>query len=258
MRTRTRPGRRLTLAAAARPGAGDRAADARPEPRGRVAEREPGLGDQDRDQRRGGFPLRGQPGRHAALRSVPGAARHHRATRRRSRLQWLDRGRLQLRFRYPGRRQRGDRSGEAPVDVALSRAVPGHPERSLRRGRIQPASTVWPCTGGNCSNWVSFLDAVVGAIKASGVTVAYDIWNEPDETEFWTPGMDSTQYFQMWDTAVQTIRSLDPGAITLGPSLPPPPGRTPASGRRGSRTPRQPGHSPARSPITSRATVTIP
>jgi hypothetical protein len=89
----------------------------------------------------------------------------------------------------------------------------------------QPASTVWPCTSGNCSNWVSFLDAVVGAIKASGVTVAYDIWNEPDETEFWTPGMDSTQYFQMWDTAVQTIRSLDPGAITLGPSLAATPGQ---------------------------------
>ncbi len=89
----------------------------------------------------------------------------------------------------------------------------------------QPANTVWPCASGNCSNWVSFLDSVVGAIKASGVTVAYDIWNEPDETEFWTQGMNSTQYFQMWDTAVQTIRGLSSGATIIGPSLAATPGQ---------------------------------
>lgn len=83
----------------------------------------------------------------------------------------------------------------------------------------QPSSTVWPCASGNCSNWVAFLDDVVGAINASGVSVAYDIWNEPDESIFWSPGMDTTEYFEMWDTAVDTIESLDSSAVTLGPSL---------------------------------------
>jgi hypothetical protein len=83
----------------------------------------------------------------------------------------------------------------------------------------QPSNTTWPCAGGNCANWVTFLDDVVGAIKASGVTVAYDIWNEPDESIFWAPGMNSTEYLQMWNTAVSTLRSLVPGAALLGPSL---------------------------------------
>src|SRR5450756_1131621 len=72
----------------------------------------------------------------------------------------------------------------------------------------QPSGTTFPCASGNCANWVSFLDSVVGAIQASGVTVTYDIWNEPDESIFWAPGMDTTQYFNMWDTGVTTILSL--------------------------------------------------
>jgi hypothetical protein len=83
----------------------------------------------------------------------------------------------------------------------------------------QPSSTTWPCASGNCANFVTFLDDVVGAIKASGVSVAYDIWNEPDESIFWAPGMNTTEYFQMWNTAVTTLRSLAPGATLLGPSL---------------------------------------
>jgi hypothetical protein len=83
----------------------------------------------------------------------------------------------------------------------------------------QPSNTTWPCAGGNCANFVTFLDDVVGGIKASGVSVAYDIWNEPDESIFWAPGMNTTEYFQMWNTAVSTLRSIAPGATLLGPSL---------------------------------------
>jgi hypothetical protein len=92
----------------------------------------------------------------------------------------------------------------------------------------QPSSTTWPCAGGNCANFVTFLDDVVGAIKASGVTVAYDIWNEPDESIFWAPGMNTTEYFQMWNTAVSTLRSLAPGAALLGPSLAADPEQSPS------------------------------
>ena len=81
------------------------------------------------------------------------------------------------------------------------------------------AGTTWPCAGGNCANFVTFLDDVVGAIKASGVTVTYDLWNEPDTSEFWAPGVDTTQYFEMWDTADNTIKSLAPSAFTVGPDF---------------------------------------
>jgi Ricin-type beta-trefoil lectin domain len=83
----------------------------------------------------------------------------------------------------------------------------------------QPSGTTWPCAGGNCANFVTFLDDVVGAIQASGVTVTYDIWNEPDTSEFWAPGVDTTQYFEMWDTADNTIKSLAPSALTVGPDF---------------------------------------
>ena len=75
----------------------------------------------------------------------------------------------------------------------------------------QPSDTTWPCAGGNCANFVTFLDDVVGAIQASGVTVTYDIWNEPDTSSFWAPGVDTTQYFEMWDTAVQHDQEPRPG-----------------------------------------------
>ena len=83
----------------------------------------------------------------------------------------------------------------------------------------QPSGTTWPCAGGNCANFVTFLDDVVGAIKASGVTVTYDLWNEPDTSAFWAPGVDTTQYFEMWDTADNTIKSLAPSALTVGPDF---------------------------------------
>ena len=91
----------------------------------------------------------------------------------------------------------------------------------------QPSGTTFPCASGNCANWVSFLDSVVGAIQASGVTVTYDIWNEPDESIFWAPGMDTTQYFNMWDTGVTTIRQLAASALTVGPSLAADPAQNP-------------------------------
>ena len=83
----------------------------------------------------------------------------------------------------------------------------------------QPSDTTWPCTDDNCANYVTFLDDVVGAIQASGVTVTYDIWNEPDTSAFWAPGVDTTQYFEMWDTAYKTIKSLAPSALTVGPDF---------------------------------------
>jgi hypothetical protein len=83
----------------------------------------------------------------------------------------------------------------------------------------QPSNTMYPCTNGNCSNWVTFLDTVVGELQATGLKFAYDIWNEPELSIFWGPGVNTTQYFQMWDTAYREIRRIAPGATIVGPSF---------------------------------------
>jgi hypothetical protein len=83
----------------------------------------------------------------------------------------------------------------------------------------QPSNTVYPCANGNCSNWISFIDDVVADVQAAGVNVNYDIWNEPDNGSFWAPGYAGTQYFQMWNAAVNEIRRLVPSASIVGPSV---------------------------------------
>jgi hypothetical protein len=83
----------------------------------------------------------------------------------------------------------------------------------------QPSNTVYPCANGNCSNWISFIDDVVADVQAAGVNVNYDIWNEPDNGSFWAPGYAGTQYFQMWNAAVNEIRRLAPSASIVGPSV---------------------------------------
>ncbi len=60
---------------------------------------------------------------------------------------------------------------------------------------------------------------MVADVQSAGVTVNYDIWNEPDNGSFWEPGYAGTQYFQMWDSAVNEIRRLVPLATIVGPSV---------------------------------------
>ena len=83
----------------------------------------------------------------------------------------------------------------------------------------QPSNTMYPCDNGNCSNWATFIDQTVAALQASGLKLAYDIDNEPDISVFWKAGVNTTQYFQMWDTAYREIRRVAPGAQIVGPSF---------------------------------------
>jgi hypothetical protein len=84
----------------------------------------------------------------------------------------------------------------------------------------QPSNTMYPCANGDCSNWVAFIDAVVGPLQSSGLTFAYDIYNEPDISVFWPNGsVNSTQYFQMWDSAYRELRRIAPSALIVGPSF---------------------------------------
>jgi hypothetical protein len=83
----------------------------------------------------------------------------------------------------------------------------------------QPSNTMYPCDNGNCSNWITFIDDTVGALQATGLKFAYDIYNEPDISIFWPRGVDTTQYFQMWDTAYREIRRVAPNAQIVGPDF---------------------------------------
>jgi hypothetical protein len=82
----------------------------------------------------------------------------------------------------------------------------------------QPSGAVYPCNGGNCANWTTFIQDVVAAVKAAGVSVTYEIWNEPNGANFFPPGI-GTQFYEMWNSGYQEIRSLVPGARIEGPAF---------------------------------------
>jgi len=82
-----------------------------------------------------------------------------------------------------------------------------------------PANSQWPCNNGDCSNWVQFIEQAIGKLEASGITFSYDIWNEPDLSIFWAPGVNTPQYFQMWDVGYETLRRVAPGKQIVGPSF---------------------------------------
>jgi hypothetical protein len=88
-------------------------------------------------------------------------------------------------------------------------------------GSDAPAGMTYPCTSGNCSNWTTFVNDVVTAIGSAGLgnAVRYDIWNEPDNSAFYPPGYNTTQYYEMWNAAVSEIRSLQSNAVIVGPSV---------------------------------------
>ena len=77
-----------------------------------------------------------------------------------------------------------------------------------------------PCDAGNCSNWISMIDTAIAKFQAAGVSVIYEPWNEPDYSHFMVGGsVNSTQYFQLWDSAVNEIHLKAPGAQIDGPAF---------------------------------------
>ncbi|EFG64190.1 conserved hypothetical protein [Streptomyces sp. SPB074] len=82
----------------------------------------------------------------------------------------------------------------------------------------QAPGTVYPCADGDCGNWESFLRRLAGDVRASGLDVRLDIWNEPAGV-FFPPGFNTAQYYGMWDTAARVLREELPGAPVVGPSL---------------------------------------
>jgi hypothetical protein len=88
-------------------------------------------------------------------------------------------------------------------------------------GSDAPPTMVYPCANGGCGNWTTFVSDIVARIQNAGLgnDVRYDIWNEPDNSAFYPPGYNTTQYYEMWNAAVSEIRSLQPNAVIVGPSV---------------------------------------
>ncbi len=76
---------------------------------------------------------------------------------------------------------------------------------------------VWPGDNGNWTNWENFVAAEVNSAKAKGLTLQWDIWNEPDGAFFWARSQ--AQFFETYRRAVVKIRSIDPNATIVGPSI---------------------------------------
>ena len=82
----------------------------------------------------------------------------------------------------------------------------------------QSSSALYPCNDGNCANWITFVQDVVAAVQAAGVNVTYEIYNEPNGTNFFPPGI-GTQYYETWNSGFDEIRSLVPSARIEGPAF---------------------------------------
>jgi len=71
-------------------------------------------------------------------------------------------------------------------------------------------------TSSEMANWNAMVASIVNSAIANGQTFQWDIWNEPDISQFWT-GTEA-QYQEMWQNAVNTIRGISSSQIIVGPS----------------------------------------
>ena len=76
---------------------------------------------------------------------------------------------------------------------------------------------ICPGDGGSWTSWDTFVTTTVTNLRAAGQTaLQYDIWNEPDITNFWPRS--EAQYQTMWQHAVNDIRAIDATIQIVGPS----------------------------------------
>jgi glycosyl hydrolase family 39 (putative alpha-L-iduronidase) len=74
----------------------------------------------------------------------------------------------------------------------------------------------FPGDDGDWSDYDAFLDQLISDIQAAGITPQWDIWNEPDITQFWDRSQE--QYLEMWDRTYTRIREELPETVIVGPS----------------------------------------
>jgi hypothetical protein len=74
----------------------------------------------------------------------------------------------------------------------------------------------FPGDNGNWTDYDNFLTRLFNDVRTAGLTVQWDIWNEPNITLFWN--RPQSQYFELWRRTYQRIRAEFPSHLIVGPS----------------------------------------
>ncbi|MEV0214527.1 RICIN domain-containing protein [Micromonospora sp. NPDC050695] len=74
----------------------------------------------------------------------------------------------------------------------------------------------FPGDNGNWTDYDNFLTRLIADVRASGLSVQWDIWNEPNITIFWNRPI--SQYLELWRRTHQRIRAEFPNQLIVGPS----------------------------------------
>ncbi|MEU7859319.1 ricin-type beta-trefoil lectin domain protein [Nonomuraea sp. NPDC049141] len=74
----------------------------------------------------------------------------------------------------------------------------------------------FPGDNGDWTDYDNFLTRLINDVRATGATVQWDLWNEPNITLFWN--RPQSQYFELWRRAYQRIRAAFPTHLIVGPS----------------------------------------
>ncbi|MFJ9631832.1 RICIN domain-containing protein [Streptomyces sp. NPDC101175] len=75
----------------------------------------------------------------------------------------------------------------------------------------------WPGDNGDWTQFDAFVAQLISDVKANGMTVEWDLWNEPDGSGFW--GASQTQYLAMWSRFYKAVRAAFPAQLIVGPSI---------------------------------------
>src|SRR6478609_10509030 len=63
----------------------------------------------------------------------------------------------------------------------------------------------YPGDNGSWTDYDNYLNTLFNDVKNAGITVEWDIWNEPNITIFWN--RPQSQYFELWKHTYQRIRA---------------------------------------------------
>ncbi|WP_238412645.1 RICIN domain-containing protein [Saccharothrix deserti] len=74
----------------------------------------------------------------------------------------------------------------------------------------------FPGDNGDWTDYENFLTRLFNDVRATGVPVQWDLWNEPNITPFWN--RPQSQYFELWRRTYQRVRAAFPAQLIVGPS----------------------------------------
>lgn len=75
----------------------------------------------------------------------------------------------------------------------------------------------WPGDNGDWTLFDNFVTQLINDVRANNMTVQWDLWNEPDGSNFWGPSQ--TRYLQMWSRFYARVRAAFPNQLIVGPSI---------------------------------------